>query len=1016
MKVFQNVLVVLMVCLSFLLTNCFAGIPEPETIIYGKIINNYKGYDTRVTSGVLNWQIVDTQNKQFAYSTHLDNIDNTYSYVLKIPKETAASIILQSGNYLFDNKDLIVISEKAKEVSNTFITVDDYGAHIVSPAKNKLSIKQDARLESFRIDLEINCAPEDSDNDGIPDFWEKANNTDPNLAEDATMDPDNDGWDNKKEFEMGANPVVSNLIPAIAETHINQSIPSGARMVFNLNVLDSDSIHEYILIKLIQPPEGGSLILCNAADQAFYNDQILKKDDVFSAKDIASGRVHLKHSDPLIEAMHMQLQVWNSGAEDLARDYTTTITVWNPTDDFESSLWIDMFKPSENDHAALVDHSGKQNNSIEVYGQPTIQTNASPSGKSCLFMDGRSFYRYGNDPVKDASTIFSVFKSIGDKAQTLWGGSNGSLNLTDPNNPLYPAKLNVVTSEKLVYGSSTYLDSWLLSSIDLAGENVISFINNRSDQLTIQNSQFTSSDIYFQIAAQQNIVSNEQTNELSRTYSDQFEGYLAEILMISKEISSIDKWRIHGYLMSKWFGHVINDLSRETKDLDMRSYSFFKENITSSDAEKIDPAAVQYQDYVLIGGCGNDTIEGASGNDILVGGKGEDVLQGHDGKDIFVVGNGDTILDYDYKEGDVIHIEDIIDNNGGSLAQYIQFEQGDTYTLLGINADGQGEDYLDAIIRLEDILMSNKDISMLWANGHIESGGLGMPVNIEPALISDVAEESVQKPAEIELTINCDVIPGNLFIPYYIDGDGELGVDFNIKAQMYNPEKGKYTFEDIKNAIPVKLKPGDQKLIVQVMPIIDNISENDETITLGFQEFSTLYTLSNNDPFELKIIDGADLVKIESTVAAIQEGNNKTQIIISRVGAIDQDQRVDLSIFGNATNGDDYTYIPTSIVMRQGESKHTLDIEAILDEDTERPETIEVVIQESDSYVIEKMASLVVISIVDKNEPFITAEAKQSASQLAELITMLKILSGKSVKNSQPVSMQDIILLLNEMK
>ncbi|ETR70502.1 MAG: hypothetical protein OMM_08770 [Candidatus Magnetoglobus multicellularis str. Araruama] len=78
-----------MVCLSFLFTNCFAGIPEPETIIYGKIINNYKGYDTRVTSGILNWQIVDTQNKQFAYSTHLDNIDNTYSYVLKIPKETA---------------------------------------------------------------------------------------------------------------------------------------------------------------------------------------------------------------------------------------------------------------------------------------------------------------------------------------------------------------------------------------------------------------------------------------------------------------------------------------------------------------------------------------------------------------------------------------------------------------------------------------------------------------------------------------------------------------------------------------------------------------------------------------------------------------------------------------------------------------------------------------------------------------------------------------------------------------
>jgi len=119
MKVFQNVCILLMVSLTVFFTNCFAGIPEPETIIYGKIINNYKGYDMRVTSGILNWQVIDKNQKQFAYSTRLDNIKDTYSYVLKIPKETAASIILQSGNYLFDEKELIVISDKAKEINNT---------------------------------------------------------------------------------------------------------------------------------------------------------------------------------------------------------------------------------------------------------------------------------------------------------------------------------------------------------------------------------------------------------------------------------------------------------------------------------------------------------------------------------------------------------------------------------------------------------------------------------------------------------------------------------------------------------------------------------------------------------------------------------------------------------------------------------------------------------------------------------------------------------------------------------
>ncbi|ETR70120.1 MAG: Hemolysin-type calcium-binding region [Candidatus Magnetoglobus multicellularis str. Araruama] len=996
--------------LSFvcLYTSSYAGIPEPETIIYGKIINNYKGYNIRVKSGVLNWQIIDTSLKQFVYSTHLDNVDDKYSYVLKIPKETAASIILQSGNCLFDDKDMIVISDKVKEISNISITVDDYDAHIVSPANSQLTLEQDARLETFRIDLEINSEPQDTDSDGIPDFWEIAHNTDLNFAEDAAMDPDNDGWDNKKEFEMGANPVVSNLIPAIAEKDINQRIPLGTRIVFNLNVLDSDSIHENILIKLIQPPDGGSLILCT--DKALYNDQVLKKDDRFSVKDIASGRVHLSHTNPLISEINMELQVWNTDAENLARNYTITTTVWNPTDDFDSNLWIDIFKPSENDYATLVDHSGNQNHSIEVFGQPMRHENASPSGKSCLFMDGRSFYRYGKDPIKGTSTIFSVFKSTDDQEQTLWHGTYEELNLTDINNPLYPARLNIVTSQKILYGAKSYLDQWMLSSIDLTQENMISFINNQSDQIHVKDIQsITSSEIHFQIAARQQIIIDNQTNELSRSYTNSFEGYLAEILMISKDLTPIDKWRIHGYLLSKWVGYVINDLSFETKDLDIKSYSFSKDNQETPENH--------YQDYMLIGGYGNDTIEGAAGDDILVGGKGYDVFQGHAGKDIFVVANGDTILDYNIKEGDVIHIRDILKNNGGTLDQYIKLEKGETYTLLGINADGQGQNYLDAVIRLENTILSNKDIAMLWANGNIESGGLSMPIQIESTLISDTAYESLQKPAEMEISIESDMIPENIFIPFSINGDGIHGIDFKLKAQVYHVETNAYTFEDITHVIPIKLKPGDNQLIIQILPIADQVSENDETISLSFIELSSLYKLSNNDPLEITIKDGVDCIKIASNIDKIQEANNAVEIVVYRTGSIDRGQRIDLIILGNAKNGDDYTYIPSSVVLREGESRHGLKIEAYQDEDVEREEMIEVLIKESDDYIIDKSASSVVISIVDKDTHFVNPLLeKREINQLGELILMLKVLSGKAVGSelNQPVTMKNVLLLLRE--
>ena len=46
----------------------------------------------------------------------------------------------------------------------------------------------------------------DSDSDGIPDEWEKRFSLDPFSADDATLDPDNDGFTNLEEFQGGTDP------------------------------------------------------------------------------------------------------------------------------------------------------------------------------------------------------------------------------------------------------------------------------------------------------------------------------------------------------------------------------------------------------------------------------------------------------------------------------------------------------------------------------------------------------------------------------------------------------------------------------------------------------------------------------------------------------------------------------------------------------------------------------------------------------------------------------------------
>lgn len=51
----------------------------------------------------------------------------------------------------------------------------------------------------------------DSDEDGIPDYWEMEYEFDPNDADDAHIDPDKDGRDNFQEFIDETNPLISDL-------------------------------------------------------------------------------------------------------------------------------------------------------------------------------------------------------------------------------------------------------------------------------------------------------------------------------------------------------------------------------------------------------------------------------------------------------------------------------------------------------------------------------------------------------------------------------------------------------------------------------------------------------------------------------------------------------------------------------------------------------------------------------------------------------------------------------------
>ncbi|WP_271408500.1 peroxidase family protein [Pseudomonas sp. Q1-7] len=98
-------------------------------------------------------------------------------------------------------------------------------------------------------------------------------------------------------------------------------------------------------------------------------------------------------------------------------------------------------------------------------------------------------------------------------------------------------------------------------------------------------------------------------------------------------------------------------------------------------------------DNRILGGSGNDTLNGLGGNDILVGGGGNDTMSGGAGNDIFMFGPGfghDVILDFDANPAggqDRLHVADLGITAANFAASVSITSQGaDTLVTIGANS------------------------------------------------------------------------------------------------------------------------------------------------------------------------------------------------------------------------------------------------------------------------------------------------------------------------------------------
>ncbi|MGF6316160.1 VCBS domain-containing protein [Pseudomonas frederiksbergensis] len=125
----------------------------------------------------------------------------------------------------------------------------------------------------------------------------------------------------------------------------------------------------------------------------------------------------------------------------------------------------------------------------------------------------------------------------------------------------------------------------------------------------------------------------------------------------------------------------------------------------------------------LVGSMAADVLSGGDGNDILAGRGGEDTLSGGAGADMFAYLNaaegGDTILDYNFAEGDALDLSALLSANFVSgisqASDFVQLAQSGSDITVKVDADGaaNGTNFADVAV-LANTGTSGTDLVRTW--------------------------------------------------------------------------------------------------------------------------------------------------------------------------------------------------------------------------------------------------------------------------------------------------------------
>jgi hypothetical protein len=299
-----------------------AEVPEPETIIYGKIVNRSSGQEYQVTSGTLQITVVGEGMPAVELTSQIQpHADGKYSYVLKLPHQAksldlnveAGQLPLYAADRGFENVSIRVDGRLARPLGNH------------SPV---FTASQPKRGDAHRLDLEVFSDLEDTDEDGIPDWWEDLYGLNKQDPLDAAERWGDNFYTYRQAFDLGLNPLTNDRVPDLLTSEIIV-MEKGATGVL-LRTVASTSTPAQIVYQITRLPEGGELVLRNARVDPGHSHRVLKEGESFTQADVNAGLVEFIHFDLAINSTELEVAISCSDPEIEPVEGQVTLNVFRP--------------------------------------------------------------------------------------------------------------------------------------------------------------------------------------------------------------------------------------------------------------------------------------------------------------------------------------------------------------------------------------------------------------------------------------------------------------------------------------------------------------------------------------------------------------------------------------------------------------------------------------------------------------------------------------------------------------